>query len=826
MTATLSKPEASQPAPAPSLRSRIAGSDGLVTVLAVVIALVIGAILMVFSDDQARRDLGSDFGSFLPRAWDVVSGAYSAMFQGSIFSLHTDGSATGMLAPIASSIAQAGPLILAGLGVTLAFRAGLFNIGAEGQITAGATAAGAVGFGVDLPVFIHLVAAIVAGFLGGAVWGLIAGALKAKTGAHEVITTIMLNYVASFGLLYMLQQTWFQGTDNQQSKVIDGSARLPHLLGGNLPVDLAIVLGIAAAAFLWWLLSRSTAGFRLRAAGQNPAAARTAGMNIGNTTMLAFAIAGGLAGLAGVALALGSSNSYQVTQGISSNIGFDAITVALLGRMKPWPTFWAGMLFGVLRAGGTAMQAQVQIPVDIVLVMQAVIVVFIAAPRLTRATFRIKATGRALQTAATNLAVTVSEKATSAQRKRVVAGSAQIVLGLLGLLVFGLGDRASGTATFELSLSGAAVDLGAVEVQVAPVTITLTVLVVLAGIARVFGRLSGKWAATIAVLGLLISFIFWSVSDSPNGLNVVSLVQGSIFPLAIPIILGAMAGVLGERAGVVNVAIEGQLLFGAFVAALIGTIATSAWAGAIAGVAAGVLIAALLAVLAIRYLVDQVIVGVVLNVLVLGLTTFLYQKVMQPNADTYNRPTNFDVLQIPGLVDIPIIGPALFEGTIFLFATYVIVALVWISLFRTRWGLRVRAVGEHPRAADTVGIKVLRTRYRTVLLAGAIAGLGGAFLVVGSGVPSQFSINMSSGQGFIALAAVIFGRWHPRGAVLAALLFGFANQLQSLLQQADSPIDSNLLLMAPYLVTLLAVAGFIGRSRPPAADGQPYTSRS
>jgi ABC-type uncharacterized transport system permease subunit len=307
----------------------------------------------------------------------------------------------------------------------------------------------------------------------------------------------------------------------------------------------------------------------------------------------------------------------------------------------------------------------------------------------------------------------------------------------------------------------------------------------------------------------------------------VSLLQGSLFPLAIPLILGAIAGVIGERAGVVNVAIEGQLLFGAFVAAVVGTIAASAWAGLIGGMVAGLLIGAILAGLAIRYLVDQVIVGVVLNVFVLGLTTFLYGKVLQPgnNSTLYNQPAHFHIYDVPVLSDIPLIGPVFFSGTIMLYLTYVVVVLTQFGLFYTRWGLRVRSVGEHPRAADTVGINVNRTRYRSVWLAGCVAGAGGAFLVIGSGAANTFQINMSAGQGFIALAAVIFGKWTPRGAVLAALLFGFANQLQVLLQQAGSPIPSDLLLMAPYVVVLFAVAGFIGRVRPPAADGQPYVAR-
>jgi simple sugar transport system permease protein len=288
------------------------------------------------------------------------------------------------------------------------------------------------------------------------------------------------------------------------------------------------------------------------------------------------------------------------------------------------------------------------------------------------------------------------------------------------------------------------------------------------------------------------------------------------------LILGALAGVIGERSGVVNVALEGQLLLGAFVAAVAATMAGSVWAGVIGGALAGVLLAAILAVLAIRYLVDQVIVGVVLNLFALGITNFLYQKLLANNPQGYNSPGYLPVIKIPLLGDIPIIGPVLFDGTIFLYITYALVALVHFGLFHTRWGLRLRAVGEHPKAADTVGIKVQRTRYRAVLLAGVIAGLAGAFLVVGTGSANTFVENMSSGKGFIALAAVIFGRWTPVGAVAAALLFGFANQLQILLSQAGVPIDANLLLTAPYIATIIAVAGRIGRIRPPAADGQPY----
>jgi simple sugar transport system permease protein len=326
------------------------------------------------------------------------------------------------------------------------------------------------------------------------------------------------------------------------------------------------------------------------------------------------------------------------------------------------------------------------------------------------------------------------------------------------------------------------------------------------------------------VLALLIAFMCWGVAGNINGLNVVSLLQGALYPAAIPLILGALAGVIGERSGVVNVAIEGQLLLGAFFTAVVATVTGSIWFGALGGMIAGLLIAAALAALAIRYLVDQVIIGVVLNVFALGITSFLFNKLLSPQAAQYNEPGYFRALKIPVLGDIPIIGPVFFDGTIFLYVTYALVAAVHFALFHTRWGLRVRSVGEHPRAADTVGINVNRTRMRAVLIAGLIAGLGGAFLVIGAGSAGSFQLNMSSGKGFIALAAVIFGRWRPLGAVLAALLFGFADQLQSLLSLAGAPVDSNLLLMLPYVVTLFAVAGFIGRVQPPAADGQPYAA--
>ena len=269
-----------------------------------------------------------------------------------------------------------------------------------------------------------------------------------------------------------------------------------------------------------------------------------------------------------------------------------------------------------------------------------------------------------------------------------------------------------------------------------------------------------------------------------------------------------------------NIAIEAQLLFGAFSAAVVATIAGSAWAGLLAAVLGSVLVSVVLAVFAIRYRVNQVIVGVVLNVLVSGLTGFLFATVLEPNAAAFNSPERLPHVRIPVLAEIPVVGPVLFDQSVIGYIMYATVAVVWFALYRTRWGLRTRAVGEHPKAADTLGIPVNALRVRNVLLGGAVAGLGGAFYTLVS--VSAFTRDMTAGSGYIALAALIFGRWNPVGALLASLLFGFASNLESILSFLGTPVPSQFLAMLPYVVTILAVAGLVGRSRGPAASGEPY----
>ncbi len=295
--------------------------------------------------------------------------------------------------------------------------------------------------------------------------------------------------------------------------------------------------------------------------------------------------------------------------------------------------------------------------------------------------------------------------------------------------------------------------------------------------------------------------------------------QGSL-ALAVPLIFGALAGVLSERVGVVNIAIEGQLLAGAFASALITSITHSLTIGLLAAAISGALVAGVLAVFSIKYVVDQIIVGVVVNVLVIGLTSFFYSTVMARDLIALNQPERFDQIDIPVLSQIPIIGPLLFSQTLIVYLMYAAVAVVYIALFKTRWGLRLRAVGEYPKAADTVGIKVYSTRYISVMLGGALAGLGGAFFTLGA--VGSFSKEMTSGAGYIALAALIFGRWNPLLATLAALMFGFAQNLQSVLSIIGSDVPSQFLLMLPYALTIVAVAGLVGKVSGPAATGKPY----
>ena len=397
------------------------------------------------------------------------------------------------------------------------------------------------------------------------------------------------------------------------------------------------------------------------------------------------------------------------------------------------------------------------------------------------------------------------------------------VLAILGFIVFALGAPST-DVTFRLTEESAAIQLPNIVVS-APVLGWLASVILLASAAYAAVRVSRyqrlpAWLIVLFAVFFIAAFLTWSVGSARSpSVALYGLLAGS-FTLAFPLIFGSLSGVLCERSGVVNIAIEGQLLFGAFAAAVAGSLSGNAFVGLFAAAVAGVLVSLVLAVFSIKYIVNQVIVGVVLNVLVSGLTGFLFSTVLSADSAKWNSPPRLPAIRIPLLADIPIIGPILFDQSVIGYLMYIAVAAVYYGLFHTKWGLRTRAVGEHPKAADTLGVNVNRTRFLNVLLAGAIAGVGGAFFTLVS--VSSFNRDMTSGQGYIALAALILGRWNPIGALFAALLFGFASNLQSVLSLLGTPVPNQFLAMLPYVVTIFAVAGVVGKSRAPAASGIPY----
>lgn len=417
-TAEAPTPRPTPPGEEPSrfqtaFREIITGS-AVISVLAVVLALLVGAILIAITDTDVQKTAGYFFarpGDMLGAIWQSVSGAYSALFQGAIYNFRRPDFATG-IKPLTETLTFATPLIAAGLGVGLAFRAGLFNIGGRGQMLIAAACAGYVGFAWNLPPVIHLIVAVLAGLIGGAIWGGIVGLLKARTGAHEVIVTIMLNYVAFYLITFLLRTPGAlqaPGSNNPKTPPMQETAIFPDLLGPSYNLHAGFLVVIAATVYVWWLLSRSSLGFKFRAVGENPNAARVAGINVKSMYVYVMLISGGLVGLAGVNQVLGTVTT-GFSSGIDAGVGFDAITVALLGRSKPWGIFVAGILFGAFKAGGFAMQAAEGVPIDIVLVVQSLIVLFIAAPPLVRAIFRLPAPGSRPRRAVPNVTQEVTAK--------------------------------------------------------------------------------------------------------------------------------------------------------------------------------------------------------------------------------------------------------------------------------------------------------------------------------------------------------------------------------------------------------------------------------
>lgn len=408
-------------------------------------------------------------------------------------------------------------------------------------------------------------------------------------------------------------------------------------------------------------------------------------------------------------------------------------------------------------------------------------------------------------------------RAVTFSRRRGMA----IFLAMLAALMvgaFGFGTSSAAHATFLLT-APPAVHVAPLTMSVRWVSIVLGIAcAVVAGVLFNWQRARGIYGIfTLGVILFIWSFLTWAARGAQ--LSLVAMLAGTLIE-ATPLIFGSLSGIMCERSGVINIAIEGQFLAGAFLAAMIASWTGNLWLGMVCGAGAGAVFGALLAFLALRYGADQIIVGVVIVALCTGLTNFLTLQVLSPYQQSLNTGVTFTAWKIPLLDKIPILGPVLFDQNIFVYMAAVLIVVIHVALFHTRWGLRIRSVGEHPRAAETVGLRVIRTRYSNVILGGAIAGIGGASFTIGN--IGEFSAGMSAGLGFVALAAMIFGRWRPFGALGAALLFGFAASMQSFLQVLNIGIPSAFLSMAPYVITIAVVSGLVGRVRPPAADGKPY----
>jgi simple sugar transport system permease protein len=403
---------------------------------------------------------------------------------------------------------------------------------------------------------------------------------------------------------------------------------------------------------------------------------------------------------------------------------------------------------------------------------------------------------------------------TDVRQSRIVGG----LLVLLSLfVVFVFGNDLSGDATFRLSRPTDPFALPNLVVPAEPFIYVAAAVLAFLGVRELL-RSGTRWTSISLGIGLAIlimAFLVWATAGKSFSLT--GMLQATLVR-AVPIALGGLAGVLCERVAVVNIAIEGMLLAGAFTGALIGSL-LGGWGGLIAATLIGGVFGFILAALVVTYRMDQIVAGVVINLFVLGLTSYVSSQVFSEMRHLNNAPV-FRAIKIPVLGDIPVIGPVLFNQNIFVYGALILVAIATYYLFHTRSGLRARAVGEHPRAADTLGVNVYLTRYVHVTLGGMVAGFGGAWFTLGS--VGRFDENMTGGRGFIGLAAMIFGRWHPVGALMAALVFGFADSLQQKLALLNTPIPSEFLAMAPYIATIIVVAGLIGRARPPAADGKPY----
>ena len=422
--------------------------------------------------------------------------------------------------------------------------------------------------------------------------------------------------------------------------------------------------------------------------------------------------------------------------------------------------------------------------------------------------------------------MTTSTQAIQHKRIYEVSPTRKLVMGiieiLIAIVIYAVFVRTvPGDVMTRFVMTPGGITTGVAGDWTIPSRLTLIILSVLSLVIGVYQLVRGFGRATHGMVGLcglflIFSFLTWQAAG--RSLNLAGMLTSAVL-LAVPITLGAFSGILSERAGVINIAIEGMMLMGAMVAALVGSITQNGWVGLLGAILSAVILAGIHAVLSIKYRINQVVSGTVINIFSAGMTAFISQNFLQNN-QALNTPPLFPRIPIPLLSRIPILGPIFFNTNLFVYIMFVLMIIIQVALFSTRWGLRVRSVGEHPKAADTLGIKVIPTRYMAVLLSGVVAGIAGAFYTLGS--VGRFDEGITAGKGFIGLAAMIFGNWSPIGSFGAGFLFGFADSIGSKLSLLGSVIPPQFMAMAPYLITMIVLAGFIGKGQAPAADGEPY----
>ena len=802
--------------------------------------------------------------------------AYRGIFEGAglnwLFHVPWD---TGSFAAfnLQQTLLQTTTLIFTGLAVAFAFRCGLFNIGGQGQYAMGLIVGVWVGslWGDSLPRPVHVVVGVVLAAVAGAVWAGIAGFLKATVGAHEVITTIMLNWIAYWFGSYLFGQGGPLQNTTAPSNPISGdvvkSARIPVFWGDSdlQGLHVGIFVAIAMLVVFWVILRRTTLGYEVRAVGFNAEAAAYGGISVKRSYLSAMAISGAFAGLGGGIDLLGYLYHFGTLDIQSSSVGFLGIAVALLGRNTSIGVGLSALLFGSLLYGTTrGLDPNVfkpELASNLTLIIQGLVVLFVGAdvlilyvwnarrklrragkplPPLRSELRRLAGPARAVLGAPAALAAATPKLVTAVGRASVGAatGLARALPGLLPAALRPLArtfelrscdvrrsaePRSGAIAGIALALFGAWLVLPPVAIRsVAPALVCALVAAAVGVRAVRHGHGRPGWGAVAAALfavGLGILATRSSLGHLQEVFSWGALIAAMLV-FATPLVYAAIGGMFSERSGVVNIGLEGMMLMGAFFG-ILGADKTDSWVlGLVIAVVAGAAMALVHAYFAIHLRADQIVGGTAMNFLAVGITGYFFVQAYAGQDIPPGIPKIPDVnLHISGVY---FLGPAIGSLNLMIWASFAVAIIAYIVMFRTPIGLRIRACGEHPRAADTLGINVYATRYAAVMLSGALAAAGGAYLSIG--YVGSFTENMTGGRGFIALAALIFGNWRPFRAVTAALLFGFSTALAFRLPAyADSLPGIEVLVQAlPYVLTLIAVAGVIGRSIPPAAVGRPY----